>query len=168
MPVTMTPDRKLSDQPQLKLTNGARRAVRLRYLSANVFELSFAAFAVIAAVNYLVHPSSLESGSFGSITFPDLVWNMLYLLGAVMIVSGLARLHPRSEVVGLCLFAAALLIQAVAIIHYRGVQTPAASLAALVAFAAASIVRIYLLMTAVNRTTILSVNSSDTDADGSN
>lgn len=130
-------------QPQVRYTNGRRREVRRALLIANVWELFVCGLSVFAAVNYFLHPVNLSDSSIGHIGFPDVAWNTLYGVGALLVVVGLLKLSPRLEAGGLSIFTSAILIQIIAIVHYRGASTSASTLAVLVGFAAAALVRIW-------------------------
>ena len=131
--------------------NGSSRAkIRTAYLIANAFELFTAILAMVACVSYVVEPQNLSDGSIGSIQFPDVLWNGLYGAGAVLVVGGLFLLAPRVEVMGLSLFASAVLIQAVAVGNLRG-WSGAAAVAIYTGFAGASVVRAVVLVRGVNQ-----------------
>lgn len=118
------------------------RSARWPYIQANAFELFTAVLAVVAAVNYYLQPANLSDSSVGHIAFPDVLWNTMYGVGAILVAAGLLRMSIRVEAMGLSLFAAAVSINAVAIFHYRGTSA-ASSLAIFVAFGLASLVRIH-------------------------
>jgi hypothetical protein len=128
-------------QPQLIYRNGQTRKIRYNYLKANVWELFVCALSAIASINYFINPINLSNSSIGHTRFPDEIWNSMYGVGAVIVVLGLWRLSPRLEICGLMLFATSVLINALAIGHYRGWSTSASTLAVLMAFFAAASVR---------------------------
>lgn len=138
-------------EPEHKYRNGnggARRQLRNSYLIANAFELFVALLAIVAAISYLLDPQNLSNGTIGHVQFPDALWFGLYGVGSILVVIGLVRISPRIEVMGLCLFCASVLIQALAIAQLRGWPS-AASIAIYTGFAIASILRSYVLVKAV-------------------
>jgi hypothetical protein len=112
------------------------------YIQANVFELFTAVLAVVASLNYYWQPQNLSDSSIGHVQFPDLLWNTLYGVGAILVAAGLVRLSIRVEAAGLSIFAAAVAINALAVYHYRGTSA-AATIAIFVAFFLASLVRLH-------------------------
>lgn len=135
----LTPDR----QPQVRYTNGRRKQIRTALLIANIWELFVCGLSTFASLNYFLNPVNLSDSSVGHIGFPDVAWNGLYGVGAVLVVTGLVKLSPRLEAAGLSLFASSVLIQILAIIHYRGLGSSSGTIAILLGFAAAAIVRIW-------------------------
>lgn len=136
-------------EPQFAFTNGrSRRSIRRAYLIANAFELFVAALAMIAAITYALDPTNLSDGSIGHLQFPDLLWNAMYGLGAALVTAGLVWISPRVEAMGLSLFAGSVVIQALAVGNLRG-WAGASTIAIFVGFAAASLIRAWVLVRAV-------------------
>lgn len=120
--------------------------MRWAYVQANAFELFTAILAIVASLTYFYQPQNLSDSSVGHIRFPDVLWNGLYGVGAILVALGIVRLDVRVEAIGLSLFAAAVTIDAAAVYHYRG--WPASStIAIFVAFGVASVIRLHTLFT---------------------
>jgi hypothetical protein len=104
----------------------ARRLhLRRAYVYANVFEFWLGLGAALAGVTFFVNPESLSNSSVGEQAgILAVAWSALYMLGGLGVCVGmLGCLRPwgvRVELAGLSLLTAAVLINAVSIVAYRG------------------------------------------------
>lgn len=117
----------------------ARRSFRSQYALANAFELLLALLAIISAVAFFVSPS-VQRSAVGVALHPfDQVWNAGYGLAGLLIVVGLTTPRPRLELAGLSLLAAAVAINAAAVVSVAGARglTAVLSYVAIVAACAA-------------------------------
>lgn len=95
------------------------------HIRAHFLEFLLAASMVIRAVVYYAFPGSLANTAVGHAIEPaDLVWNLLYCIGGILVMVGLWYDHRmirgdvqglRVEVVGLTLAVTAAVVEAVAI-----------------------------------------------------
>jgi hypothetical protein len=110
----------------LPLTPDRRNAWR-NYVFANAFEAMLGVSAVVSGVAGLVRPvADTEQTALGTVFGALAVaWSVLYVLGGVAIVVGLARRIVRVEVAGLWIIAGAIIAQslAIALLGWQGIAS---------------------------------------------
>lgn len=95
-------------------------ATRRRYLYTHAYGAMLASLTIIAALAFFADPSALERSAIGQAFHPyDYGWNVLYLLGGIGMLVGLADLRPRIELAGISLLAAAITINMLALLSIR-------------------------------------------------
>lgn len=100
---------------------------RVHPAAANSFELFVALLSINAGIAFLLSPDDLEHAAVGQLLHPwDFAWNVLYVVGGLLIVVGLMRRSVRVEVAGLWLFASAVAIADLAVIAVAGLVGAAA------------------------------------------
>lgn len=118
---------------------------RVHPAAANSFELFVALLSINAGIAFLLSPDDLEHAAVGQLLHPwDFAWNVLYIVGGVLIVLGLTRARVRVELAGLWLFASALAIADMAVVAAAGVMA-AAAVAVYTAALLACVTRIWTL-----------------------
>lgn len=123
------------------------RSVRSASLSANAFELFVCLLALVAAISFFINPDTYDDTAVGQFLHPyDFVWNMMYGLGALLVVVGLVRLKPQIEVAGLCLFTSAVSINFVATLTVYGTVSFLSAAPIYLGFAMASLIRAHYLI----------------------
>lgn len=100
-----------------------RRNVRLSYLKANIFELMFAVAGIVAGAGTLLNPKINEEQAIGLVLGQaGLLWALLYLVGGLMVVTGLTRPTVKLEVAGLMMLSLAVAANGIAIVGENGLR----------------------------------------------
>lgn len=148
MPHRALPQRGTDPQPAMAPD---RRSFRRNYLDGNAFEWWLALAAIVGSIVQFFDLDALFAASIGrQVGNWAIVWNALYLAGGLMIVVGLYGPTLRVELAGLCLFFAAVMVNASAILSIFGSQAIATTLAYL-AFGTAAWRRALLVLRIVRR-----------------
>jgi hypothetical protein len=120
-------------------------ALRLRYahIFANAWPFWIGVLSVMGAVAYFIDPNVLLHRSLIGQQLKGwaYAWNALYLVGGLGMVIGILRLSSAIDVFGLCCFAGAILIQAMAVLSTHP-PTPFLSAATFVGLFLAAVMRI--------------------------
>lgn len=135
----------------LPVTAPDRRSFRRNYLDGNAFEWWLGLAAIVGSTVQFLDLDALFAASIGQqVGDWAIVWNGLYFFGGVMIVCGLWVPSLRVELAGLCLFFAAVMVNASAVLSIFGTRGIAVTLAYL-AFGAAAWRRGMLVLRIVRR-----------------
>lgn len=116
----------------------ARRANRL----AHGGWVLLALFAVISGISYFVAPREVGSTALGTDPALPLVWNVLWLVGGLLVLPGVLVPHRMLELVGQVVLAIAVSMYSIAILIVAG---PRPSFCMALAFALGAIARIVYL-----------------------
>lgn len=131
--------------------NTDRRSLRKTYALANIFELLIGILTVLAGLTLIVQPEVLEGSSLGRFA-GELVWawNMTYLAGGLLVVSGILGLSIRLEISGLALIATASATYGIAVASVFGTEGTIA-IASNAAVVIACVIRVYSVLRVIRR-----------------
>lgn len=134
------------------MTTANRRLTPRAAFEAAPFEAAIALAAFISAIVYWSQPDAAAASAIGQ-TAATLTpyWEVLYGVGGLLVILGLLQ-SLRVEAAGLSLFIAAVAIQSITIVDFRGL-TGVASAMTFAAIALAGIIRIHVLYKAWSAST---------------
>jgi hypothetical protein len=122
-----------------------RRHWRSSYLLANAFEVWVAVAAITSSVATFLAPAASKTSISKVGPWDGNVWSVMYFAGAVLMLWGLSKPDPRSEIAGLSLLGCATAMNALAIVAVNGtVGVP--SMLTYLGIAAAALCRAWLVL----------------------
>lgn len=92
-----------------------------RYMMLNCFVVWVALAAIVGGTTFFIDPAVGQDASIHqAVGHLDQAYNLLYLAGGAVTLSGMLAINVRAEIAGLSLLGAALVINSIAIIVIHG------------------------------------------------